>query len=313
MKAKLMLCLFCLATLCIQAQSKQIYGSVIDKSTGRPLPFATIIIAESEKGTSADVNGNFSIQITKKEEGLELFVSNIGYKKKKITVPDAGEITVELSRLIEELNEVSILRPKANKKHRINSFRLGQKIGIGNFSGGKYPSMVARYYKRPEGFASQCFLNEIKIKFFAIPQQPYKSAKFRLRILAVDSNGKPGKDLVFKDLVLEKPGVRNSLKVDVSNFYIQVPKEGFFIALEHLFINENAYKEVHNYRVNDTVYKDAGMIKYAPVFEGILEENNDDFNSYYLSVTGWRKMNKLNVEKFGGEVPAPAFLLKFTD
>ena len=152
MKTKVIVLLFCLITGLSYAQSRQIFGKVVDKTNGNPLAFATVIAMESENGTSADKNGDFSIRLKKSEKYLKLSVSNIGYQTRKIPVQGEKNLTVKLSPLIEKLDEVSIIRPKNEKRHRVNSFRLGKKIGIGNFSGGKYPSMVARYYKRPEGF-----------------------------------------------------------------------------------------------------------------------------------------------------------------
>lgn len=315
MQAKVIFILFCLAVVTSYAQSREISGEIVDKKTGKSLAFASVLIANTEQGTSADENGVFSLKLKDTAKALKLIVSNIGYESKKVPILNTrGNLSISLNPLIEELETVNLVRPKNTKRYRVNSFRLGKRIGIGNFSGGKYPSTVARYYKKPKEFDTHCFINEIKIKFFSVPEQQYDTAKFRLRIMAVDSTGKPGKDILFKDLVLEKPKNRNSLKVDMSQFYIEVPKEGVFVALEHLFIEENAYKEVHNYRVNDTIYKNVATTKYAPVFEGILEENDESYNSYYLSVAGWRKMNKLNVaQKFDGEIPAPAFVIKFTD
>ncbi|SHG70239.1 CarboxypepD_reg-like domain-containing protein [Salegentibacter echinorum] len=314
MQAKVIFILFCLAVVTSYAQSREISGEIVDEKTGKSLAFASVLVAKTEQGTSADENGVFSLKLKDTAKTLKLIVSNIGYESKEVPILNKEHLCISLNRLIEELETVNLIRPKNTKRHRVNSFRLGKQIGIGNFSGGKYPSTVARYYQKPEDFEAHCFINEIKIKFFSIPERQYKTAKFRLRIMAVDSAGKPGKDILFKDLILEKPKTRNSLKVDMSQFYIEVPQQGFFVALEHLFIQENAYKEVHNYRVNDTIYKNVATTKYAPVFKGILEENDEDFNSYYLSVAGWRKMNKLNVaQKFDGEIPAPAFVIKFTD
>jgi hypothetical protein len=102
-------------------------------------------------------------------------------------------------------------------------------------------------------------------------------------------------------------------------YRIPIPKEGFFVAVEHLFIEENKYIEEKDYRVyrqTDTlIYEDFKVVKYLPVFKGVLEEEDENFNSFFKDTNGWKKMNNLDNSHsvFKGEVPAPAFKITLTD
>jgi iron complex outermembrane receptor protein len=74
---------FCLLIVCISfAQQKnrtQLSGKVIDVKTGAPLPGASIILAESKVGTSADSNGNYILNNVPFGHTL-IEVSYAGYK-----------------------------------------------------------------------------------------------------------------------------------------------------------------------------------------------------------------------------------------
>ncbi len=56
-------------------------GKVVDRSTATPegLPFATVYIAEKEKGVQTDFDGLFSIEVPQSEEPITLVVSYVGY------------------------------------------------------------------------------------------------------------------------------------------------------------------------------------------------------------------------------------------
>lgn len=69
-----------------QAQSILIKGRVIDSLTRKPVSFASVVSPGRGKGATANVDGNFSLTISK--PGEELQVSSIGYKKLKWKATD---------------------------------------------------------------------------------------------------------------------------------------------------------------------------------------------------------------------------------
>lgn len=69
--------------LCLFAQNAVIKGKVSDAVSNEPIPFANIIILNTEKGASSDIDGNFII--SNLQPGLySLQATFIGYKKKTI-------------------------------------------------------------------------------------------------------------------------------------------------------------------------------------------------------------------------------------
>ena len=87
--------------------NQQIKGIVIDHDSKNPVPFATIYLNESTKGTISDENGRFSLSgIT---FPAELVVSHLSYKIKalKITRP-SSDLVININKKKVDLEEVAV-------------------------------------------------------------------------------------------------------------------------------------------------------------------------------------------------------------
>ena len=78
------------------AQQKTITGNVTDE-TGLPLPGATIVIENTNRGVSTDFDGNYSIEATANEV---LIISYVGYTDQRITI-GMHEISILLLVIIQ--------------------------------------------------------------------------------------------------------------------------------------------------------------------------------------------------------------------
>ncbi len=77
MKQIFFISIFILISFKLLAQS--IIGTVTNKNSGEPVPFANVFFANTTNGTATDAEGNFTI--TSKQPGRKtLVVSMIGYK-----------------------------------------------------------------------------------------------------------------------------------------------------------------------------------------------------------------------------------------
>ena len=85
------------------AQQRAITGSVQDDA-GIPLPGATVIVQDSNRGVTTDFDGNFSIEAS---TGEVLVVSFVGYENTNVTVGDADSYSISLD-LGNELEEVVV-------------------------------------------------------------------------------------------------------------------------------------------------------------------------------------------------------------
>lgn len=71
---------------CTLAQ-RVVEGTIVEEGTGKPIPFASVIVVGTSKGTSSNINGEFSLSVA---EPFALRVTSIGYASREITsVSDA--------------------------------------------------------------------------------------------------------------------------------------------------------------------------------------------------------------------------------
>jgi TonB-linked SusC/RagA family outer membrane protein len=92
-----------LVTIGLHAQITQITGKVAD-ATGAPIPAVTIRVKGSKGGTSADLQGVFSLKV---QLNSILIISGIGYETKEVKVTGAP-LTVTLTTDSKSLSEVVV-------------------------------------------------------------------------------------------------------------------------------------------------------------------------------------------------------------
>ena len=85
---------------------KNISGTVTDDQ-GVPLPGATVIVVESNSGTSTDFDGNYTINA---EEGQTLAFSFVGYATQEVRVGTSSnyDVTLDSSNALDEVVVTSL-------------------------------------------------------------------------------------------------------------------------------------------------------------------------------------------------------------
>ena len=63
---------------------KAFYGKIVDASSGRMLPFATIEAVGSNIATVSNIDGEFTLKIARETDISEMKISYIGFKNKTI-------------------------------------------------------------------------------------------------------------------------------------------------------------------------------------------------------------------------------------
>mgnify|MGYP005844195127 CR=1 FL=1 len=85
----------------------QITGIILDAQNNKPVIGATIVIALSDKGTVADKNGRFELEIDDIPD--ELVIRAVGYREKKIRITEYGQsLRIMLEPVVIESEEVFI-------------------------------------------------------------------------------------------------------------------------------------------------------------------------------------------------------------
>jgi hypothetical protein len=101
------------ASLAVQAQS--VRGTVLDSTTGKPLPGASVFIASSTVGTTTDAGGTFGlsqIPFTR----YELVVSYVGFETRsfQLSSADTANLTIQMQPVSDELAAVLITNYEKN-------------------------------------------------------------------------------------------------------------------------------------------------------------------------------------------------------
>ena len=126
---------------CLSQVSGQLYGYVYDEKTNEPLIGATILLEDTNFGTTTDFDGNFEFDNVQPKT-YNILVSFIGYKSKKlfnVIIKSKGTPVekIYLSQLKETLEEVVITQnPFYKSKESPLSIQTFSAVEIQSYPGG---------------------------------------------------------------------------------------------------------------------------------------------------------------------------------
>jgi len=103
-----------LILICSPVFSQLVKGKIIDLDNGQPVSFAVIGIDNSNRGTTADLDGNFILQLDGSESSITIQV--IGYNKKAVQVSELNSGKINIIKL--KASDIKLLEvvvtPKEN-------------------------------------------------------------------------------------------------------------------------------------------------------------------------------------------------------
>jgi len=105
----------------ITQKSERISGKITDSTTGAPIPYCNIEVVGFQTGTSSNELGEFILEV----DALPVTVifSHLNYEKKTIEVSQLSTLNIQLTPLVNSLNEVVL---SANKRDSY-AFELAEK------------------------------------------------------------------------------------------------------------------------------------------------------------------------------------------
>ena len=236
----------------IYAQNQQV---VRDSITNLPVKYANIWIQNQEVGTTADVDGTFKLEAS---NNSKIVVSVLGYQTKTVTLKP--QMVVLLNPITYQLNEISLKAKKNKNQIEIGKFK---KSGIFWYFSSNKPIGYAKFFRQDSIIAKHPFVKQIT--FYTSSR--INNALLKLRFLGVKANGEPAED-INEDIITfsVKKGKRLN-KIDVSDYNISIPKEGIFVALEWMIIEQNKYTFQY-FKVaekNKKIYYDG--VSYEPLIK----------------------------------------------
>jgi hypothetical protein len=274
--------LLLLFTSLISKGQTAITGKVIDNSKN-PIGFVSI------KGDNnivyfSDENGNFSLNITKEKEIFTF--SCVGYQSlNKLIDKDSIYLTITLSQILYQLNEVKVLSEKANYKTKI----LGnKKVGLGNL----LPTPRFQYALFIPNAENEIGIIKSVSLFMRQPIGGSAKGPFRLRIYSLDTiTKKPGNDLLNANLIVNAEKQWSWFTIELTKYQIAFPKDGFFVAMEILPTSnyeKGELKRLGSYQ-NEYKYPSIGYVNSKK------EDNTWGFYPDKITSDGrWRIIKNIN-------------------
>jgi hypothetical protein len=203
-------------------------GKVVEKSTGKAVPYATIGLIKQNVGTNANENGEFTIDCRQPDID-SVIISSIGYITVHLPVQELKtNPTISLSLSEKRLRTVVI-------KNKWTYSEVGKYNGYKDcFTSNGYQSQVAK--KICAAFANS-FLETVQVR----TSRNQGESMFRLRIYDVDSltNG-PGEELT--DTLIQVNSQKGITSIDMSPYQVWLPGKSFFVAIEWLIISFNEHR-----------------------------------------------------------------------
>lgn len=116
-------------TVAVMAQSIQVKGVVIEKTTGEPVIGATVMQKGTTHATVTDINGTFTL---KADANSVLEIRFIGYVSYELKVKNAGPYRIELKDDNQTLDEVVVVgygtQKKVNMTGSVSAVKIDEKI-----------------------------------------------------------------------------------------------------------------------------------------------------------------------------------------
>ncbi len=105
-KVNLTLVILLLVNIQLFAQQTFTVSGTITDANNVPIPGATILVLNTNRGTSADFDGNYAIEVS---SGESLQFSSIGYASQTVAITDQTTVNVSLLEDASQLDEVVVI------------------------------------------------------------------------------------------------------------------------------------------------------------------------------------------------------------
>ncbi|MCO4293279.1 carboxypeptidase-like regulatory domain-containing protein [Solitalea sp. MAHUQ-68] len=233
MKRCLHIICLCLLISCtvVNAQNITLKGKVVeDVPEAYPVPNATLTISNTKLIYSANKNGEFTLSIPEKNKVDSLVITSLGYKAKTISIKEMLKTpftTVKLKSAYLQLDDIVVNAKKAQKIY------LGseKKSSFGKYC--PFPELQHAFYI-PNNNNTTGIIRSVRF-FIRECENGVIDAPFRVRLYGkADMRDFPGPELI-QDAIIARAQKNNEwLSVDISQYNVEVPYDGFFVVLEIL-------------------------------------------------------------------------------
>jgi hypothetical protein len=208
-------------------------GKILDHYTKEPVAFAHIKFENSNIGVSTTENGNFRLIIERKHLNSNVFISCLSYQDTLVSASEIYNKGFYLKPKTTQLKEVIV------KKYEPKEITIGFTKGKRNnrHLHRQDTTMIAQFIKGNKIDSSCNYLKKITLKF---TDKVISPSKARIRIFDKDKiKGTPNNDLLSESLIITITKKQKVYELDFSELFVEVPEDGFFVAIEKLIIPMN--------------------------------------------------------------------------
>jgi|GEM_PF-2879013 len=203
-------------------------GRVKKANVDGPISYANIGIANKGIGTASDINGLYKIEIPKTHFNDTLTFSALGFKTIQIPIKDFllnPKRNINMEEIAMDLDEVTV------HGQRFMTTTEGLKnvspLASGAYIGGGYPG--AALVSLIESPKYPAYIKKVNVHIRDNNKE--KVFKLRLRIMAPDANGNPGKDLLLSSEIIESRLKKGWISFDLNEHLLEI-NTPVFIGIE---------------------------------------------------------------------------------
>jgi hypothetical protein len=281
-KYKTFLFLFILTPIELVSQVK---GYIYDSVDQNPIPFVNIWVQDENIGTTSNKSGYFEFRDSL--IGKKLIISSIGYERKAFEI-DKNILEIYLSPVVYTIPEISV-KPKKKLEQKVGRFK---RLQLFRYASPGSPQIFARYFAYSDEYSLTPLISSIRIETLSTCE-----AIFNLRFLSIGVDGLPGEDILPENhLVKVKEGKRTNIIKDISDRHILFPKQGLFVAVEFLIIEENVYRYKYKRKETGEILQ---ITTYMPMI-GTLKSDSEK-NGWVYRWGNWYKDLGKHEEEMGNE------------
>ncbi len=226
-----------------------IKGKVLNSKTKEPVPYATIVW-NRVNGTITDENGIFFLEIDSSlSDNDSLYISNLAYVDLVLPyaqVKDSQRKIFYLEPQDYKIPEIIITASKMKTK-KYGIFKRKSYTGW-NASKGSIIALKIQP-KTTNGIIKN-------IQFYITDEGFNPTNKFRVHVYNIDnSTGSVGQELLPVSVITSASKGNEWVVVDITDFHIETPANGFFVGIEYLTNNkgdnpeQGPYVEQHNVQI----------------------------------------------------------------
>jgi len=300
MKPKLFFILFTLFIFQLFNAQESVHAKLIDSTTQKPIPFATIEL-NKKTGVISNENGIFHMYLNKKTSVNDsLFINCLGYKTKRIAVQKFTDSIIVLSQKSIELDEVLV----SNKEYTIDE--ILEKVKENLSTNYDFDFTKSKLFYRESNY-SNMLKHYVNVKKSTIPEL---NQKFIDSILNVIPKKSGNHTEILGDLY-ENPIASNTQKLDIikaSNLYDknnEVSLEGLEEKFNNIFkkrIKRDSYFKIKSgifgtkEEIDSSLFGDVKEDKEVTQTKALLEEQKKKEREKKQHFLQYRKNSITNLE-----------------